>query len=69
MMDESNLKPCPFCGGEASMIQKSWDLFITGVRIECDECGASTSWTSGAILRDVRKRAVEAWNKRVEEDK
>lgn len=68
-MDENNLKPCPFCGGEASIIQKSWDLFITGVRIECDECGASTGWTSGAILRDVQKRAIETWNKRVEEDK
>ena len=46
------LKPCPFCGGEA----EKRDGFV-----ECKYCGAST-WCFFESVED----AVEAWNKRVE---
>lgn len=55
------LKPCPFCGGEASLSyaisneNKSYDL------VQCIGCGAQGSCYS--TIED----ATEAWNRRSHE--
>lgn len=37
----TNLKPCPFCGGEAEVTHEI-DGFCT---VECVKCGALVEWT------------------------
>jgi len=53
---EPELKPCPFCGGEAHVeISKSFYR-----KVRCDNCGAGTQkWIDTEF-------AVEAWDRRVE---
>lgn len=57
------LKPCPFCGGEArqhaAFARGASDM--VGVYVECDGCGAcsNTSWGEGA-----QERSAAAWNSR-----
>lgn len=50
------LKSCPFCGGEAEMIE----TLFCDYKVECEKCGASTSYC------DSEEMAVEAWNRRKE---
>ena len=53
----TELRKCPFCGGEASQ----WEfkkLAGRGAEIECIKCQAK-------IQRVTLKEAIEAWNKRV----
>lgn len=53
-MDEIELKPCPFCGGEA--VERGHNV----VWIRCRECGAETkAWCSS-------EQAKEAWNRRAD---
>lgn len=53
----TELKPCPFCGGEARLWHpKEYDITLGSVK--CNSCGASTeSFTDD-------DSAIEAWNKR-----
>lgn len=64
------LKPCPFCGGKAS-------LFLSergGVRVLCVECGASPEIIcdkialSTRVSSDAVMRVIEAWNRRVNDE-
>ena len=57
MSSESDLKPCPFCGGEARKVYKS-----TGqtTHIECAKCKAQFPKST------MNNRYDEAWNARVE---
>ena len=60
----SELKPCPFCGGEAKMRRfASGRIFnrITVYFAECCVCRCKTS-----VELDT-KTAEEAWNRRAEE--
>lgn len=53
-----DLKPCPFCGGEASLAV----VTTTGVdryRVYCPACGVTT-WPR---FKESRK-AIAAWNRR-----
>ena len=57
------LKPCPFCGGEAILFADTFDdgkIFV--VNAHCDSCGAT-----GNDFHD-EKQAIEAWNRRVENE-
>lgn len=78
------LKPCPFCGGQAKFFTKVNDAKNTSIGwffgIFCTECGVTTPKTnyytevslagSGEIEipRDDRLEAIEAWNRRVDDD-
>lgn len=58
------LKPCPFCGGEAKLRKDEYRL---GCHVECTVCGTRAKH----ILKDLEycaiDRAVEVWNKRADE--
>ena len=53
------LKPCPFCGGEASFDHddNGWNW------ITCTNCGASTN-ARASTMDDCRPLLAEAWNRR-----
>lgn len=56
------LKPCPFCGSEATLVEEG-EVCIT-YKVFCSNpaCDAQYGWcTSG-------KRAVNGWNRRVGEN-
>lgn len=53
-----NLKPCPFCGGEAELIYKDCDCFV-----KCTICHART------MLLPDEQRALHFWNTRKLMDK
>jgi len=57
-MQKTELKPCPFCGGEALASYDSDDYPV----VECQSCCARTDWF------DHIYNAIEAWNKRVNKD-
>lgn len=58
--DNDRLKPCPFCGGEATFDHddNGWNW------IECLACGASTNARVTA-MDDCKPLLLEQWNKRV----
>lgn len=55
MSDE--LKPCPFCGGEAEFEYYWWQETVV---IKCPKCGASSE------PQFYENEAIEAWNKRAQ---
>lgn len=54
------LKPCPFCGGEAHIRQNGNRVFPWVV---CSDCIASTR------VYDSVEEAIEAWNRRAGDGK
>ena len=52
-----NLKPCPFCGGEAVFEEEN---NTSSVKIVCKSCGASTLWTA----KPVQNYIIDKWNSR-----
>ena len=61
----AKLKPCPFCGGEAELV----DIDPAGmlgtydpITVHCKECECNTNWFSEEW------EAIEAWNRRVSND-
>lgn len=57
------LKPCPFCGGEATCIQESTlGGQIILYFVECDDCCArSDRFMKNSV-------AIEAWNRRASDE-
>lgn len=60
----TELKPCPFCGGEAKIYEtptkeKYWNISKKSYDILCSECGASMV---DFLYRDI---AISMWNRRV----
>ena len=51
------LKPCPFCGGRATL--EGNDYFW----VECTSCDAMTRGSED------KQKAIEAWNRRAEDGK
>ena len=78
----AELKPCPFCGGEATMEQTTYGTTDMkscrlGFTIRCVGCGATTPKCSGYIAinlsgcelnlwHDDRFTAMNEWNTRAE---
>lgn len=59
MTGENELKPCPFCGGEA--VVEKWRQFNMNAAyvVKCSECGATVP-----IWRETEEEATRQWNKR-----
>lgn len=59
---KTEIKPCPFCGGEAHVYQTLGEKWACGCNllVGSDKCGISA-------IRMIRNDAVEAWNRRVME--
>jgi tRNA(Ile2) C34 agmatinyltransferase TiaS len=53
-MKETELKPCPFCGGEANFIGET-------ATIKCKQCGGAFIVTNPLINS---LEAAQAWNRR-----
>lgn len=51
-----DLKPCPFCGGEASIYET--DDYVEFFHVACRECVCRT------LESKYEKIAIEAWNQR-----
>lgn len=56
----SELKPCPFCGGEARITFISFP-FGNRYHVCCSDCGATT----GPLVASP-KNAEKAWNRRAD---
>ena len=55
------LMPCPFCGGEAAIMNMGYPHWVY-----CTDCGAQVH--GRVIGDDGEKASIEAWNRRVDED-
>lgn len=55
--------PCPFCGSEASSYGSG---IVIEAHIVCSGCGAYGRDYYGKTERSAAKKAIKAWNKRVE---
>lgn len=59
-IDNVKLKPCPFCGGEAHLVNSmGWPHWVW-----CNECGARVQSTKFAEEGDAE--AIAKWNRRAE---
>ena len=65
-----NLKPCPFCGGQAHFRNKANDdIAVPGVA-PSDMCGDVECGTAGCLLEhgadwyDMPSEAIDKWNRR-----
>jgi Lar family restriction alleviation protein len=54
----AELKPCPFCGGAPTLIDRPDGPLLVGAFVTCDACDIGTPILSTAAL------AIEAWNTR-----
>ena len=59
-----DLKPCPFCGGEAKIIEEH-DIMIGETFYFC-ECVDCTATILGGKVEE--KEAIKMWNRRVDEN-
>lgn len=65
------LKPCPFCGGEAELIESGNDYIgYNKTEIKCRSCSAKQTHRWIKFKYDyefVHTKTIEAWNKRAYE--
>lgn len=57
MTETVELRPCPFCGGEADIVYPEWASWASFVVIRCSRCNASISC-------DKTSDVIKKWNRR-----
>lgn len=66
-MIDNNLKPCPFCGGEAKLVKRKFKVgfYPSGgtYYVHCKKCLITTQPRTSA------GPVIEAWNRRAENGK
>lgn len=62
--DESKLKPCPFCGGEAELIVCDEPGNEGGHAVQCKRCLACSP-VRFSLKEDARPLVAEMWNRRL----
>lgn len=72
----NELKPCPFCGGEAELKRKQFTVVESeAVWVVCKDCGAMSTVFSIGLHRippraknsdDCFSPVINAWNRRTE---
>lgn len=62
----SELKPCPFCGGEAEVKKSTFGNSQGYARIVCKSCLASTKNFNMSLDYCAVYEAIKAWNRRAE---
>ena len=61
----NTLKPCPFCGGEAEIVDVCNDCFISGkVGVGCSKCPVIIAEYGEYKVFDSEAEAIAAWNTR-----
>lgn len=77
-MEETKLKPCPFCGGtkifvgsvaEIELMDKydeNYDLYNSQFQVVCDSIAGGCGASSGCCKN--KAAAIEAWNRRAEHE-
>lgn len=58
-----NLKPCPFCGGQAVVQEMCYSMLQSEHFVKCVNCGAESS-----RYYDSTHSAIKAWNRRVDNE-
>ena len=65
----AELKPCPFCGGEAKLGTKGMGHGATGAFAYCTECGCASNVYPVRADWCANDLATSAWNRRAEDGK
>ena len=59
-MSETQLKPCPFCGGEVEILTEEVDAISEAYNFHCDNCDMSTYYD----YSNDKEEAIRHWNRR-----
>ena len=60
----SELKPCPFCGGKAEIVEVTRHVTNNRIVVKCSRCGASTRTFSD----NKSEYAIDAWERRATDE-
>lgn len=66
-MKETELKPCPFCGGRAKLIENHIIGGNDNSLVKCELCGVRTPAYEVSVKYCPNDEATKTWNRRANE--